>query len=327
MHTTAIEWSSDQARPVDRTDAWEDVLSRSYRPWQVAQRLPANFFAHVRRRDFAGLDIVETVCDPCSGERTGRQVRQDEEVYVGVQLTTEGRERFRIGDAGVEVGSGDVVVWTSDRQARFEVIERLRKLTLMIPWSLMREYLPVHKQPPCGGKVDTRTGVGSLLAVHLRALSSEMEGLDRHAQGSVSRATFELLNVVLFGQQPSAHFDASVAMRRRVQDFILRHLHEERLSPAGIARHNHISLRYLHLLFQGSGTTVSAYILEKRLQACRQALTDPACRHLQIAEIAYRWGFSSTSHFCRTFKKRYGFTAGDVRLLGDVPDGMGGLPH
>lgn len=313
MPNAFTDWTIDQVPTNDRTDAWQDVLSHSYREWQVPQRLPAQFYARVRQHDFAGAGIVETICDPCTGERTRGQVRRDDELYVGVQLTTGGRERFRIGDSGIEVSSGDLVVWTTDQVVQFEVLERLHKVTLMIPWALMRERMPERKQPPSGGKIESRSGVGSLLAVHLLALSNQIESLDASVQGSVSRSTLELLGIALSGQQPSATFDASAAMLRRVQDFILQHLHEEDLNPTRIAEANRISLRYLQMLFQRGDMTVSGYILNSRLHACRQALIDPAFRKLQVSEIAFRWGFNSMSHFCRTFKERYGVSPTDAR--------------
>jgi hypothetical protein len=213
LQNAFTEWSIDGVPTNDRTDAWQDVLSHSYREWQVPQRLPATFYASVKQHDFAGAGIVETICDPCIGQRTRAQVRHDDDLYVGVQLTTGGRERFRIGDSGVEVTSGDLVVWTTDQEVQFEVLERLHKVTLMIPWSLMRERLPERKQPPSGGKIESRTGVGSLLAVHLLALSNQIDSLDQRVQASVSRSTLELLGIALSGQQPSATFDASAAAR------------------------------------------------------------------------------------------------------------------
>lgn len=313
MQNTFTEWSIDRVPTSDRTDAWQDVLSHSYRDWQVPQRLAATFYARVKQHDFAGAGIVETVCDPCVGQRTRGQVRRDDELYVGVQLTTGGRERFKIGDSGVEVTSGDLVVWTTDQVVQFEVLERLHKVTLMIPWTLMRERLPERKQPPSGGKIESRTGVGSLLAVHLLALSNQIDSLDQSVQASVSRSTLELLGIALSGQQPSAIFDASAAMLQRVKDFILRNLHDEELNPTRIAEANNISLRYLHMLFQRSDLTVSEFILNNRLRVCRQPLIDPAFRRVQIAEIAFRWGFNSVSHFCRTFREQYGGSPSDVR--------------
>jgi len=103
-----------------------------------------------------------------------------------------------------------------------------------------------------------------------------------------------------------------------VQDFILQHLHEDDLSPTRIAEANHISLRYLHMLFQRNDVTVSGWVLDRRLHACQQALTDPAYNRQRISEIAFRWGFNSTSHFCRTFKEKYGASPGDVRRTSGI---------
>jgi AraC-like DNA-binding protein len=309
----SINWSSNDVPVQDTTDAWQEVLSGSYREWQVPQRLPATFYATLRRHDFAGAEIVETVCDPCVGERTRKQVHRDDELYVGVQLTTSGRERFKIGDSGVEVRSGDLVVWTTDQVVQFEVMERLHKVTLMIPWSLMRERMPERKQPPSGGRIESKAGVGSLLAVHLLALSNEIATLDSSVQGSVSRSTLELLGIALSGQQQVPTFDASAVMLRKVQDYILQHLHEDGLSSTHIAQACGISLRYLQMLFQRSDMTVSGYVTNSRLMACKQALSDPSYNRYQIAEIAFRFGFNSTSHFCRAFKEKFGESPGDVR--------------
>ena len=86
MLNPSTEWSTSDVPSGDRTDAWQSVLSTSYREWQVPRRLPATFYAHVKQHDFAGAGIVETVCDPCMGQRTRGQVRHDDELYVGVHL-------------------------------------------------------------------------------------------------------------------------------------------------------------------------------------------------------------------------------------------------
>jgi AraC-like DNA-binding protein len=312
------EWTTVGVSPADKTDAWESVLSASYRDWQVPRRLPATFFANVKQHDFAGSGLVETICDPCGGQRTKAQVRRDDELFVGIQLTTEGRERFKMGDASIEAKAGDLVVWTTDTEVEFEVLERLHKVTLMIPWTLLRERLPERKTMPIGGKIESRTGVGSLLAVHLLALSNQIDALDSQQVGSVSRTTLEFLGIALSEQQPAASFDASASMLRRVQEFILLHLHEEDLTPAKIAAANRISLRYLHMLFQRSGVTVSGWIQDRRLVKCREALSDSAYARQRIADIAYRWGFNSPSHFGRVFKDRFGASPGDVRRMAGI---------
>jgi AraC-like DNA-binding protein len=309
----ATRWSIANVPMNDRTDAWQHVLSNSYRDWQVPTRLPSTFRAEVSQHDFAGAGLVETICDPCNGQRNRAQIRRDDDLYIGVQLTTKGRERFKIDNARVEVAAGDLVVWRTDEAVEFEVIQRLHKVTLMVAWSMVRDRMPERNQPPAGGKIDSRSGVGSLLATHLLALSNQIASLDSREQGSVSRSTLELLGIALSGQQSTASFDAGAAMTARVQDYILQHLHDEWLNPAAIAAANHMSLRYLHMLFHHADATVSGWIQERRLLQCRETLTDSAFSHLGVADIGYRWGFNSASHFSRAFKDRFGESPGAVR--------------
>nr|WP_189672150.1 helix-turn-helix domain-containing protein [Pseudomonas sp. SWRI18] len=55
------------------------------------------------------------------------------------------------------------------------------------------------------------------------------------------------------------------------------------------------------------------FILEKRLQGAFRLLSQADSCGLDIAEIAYRQGFTSQAHFARAFKAHYGRTPSDVR--------------
>jgi len=62
--------------------------------------------------------------------------------------------------------------------------------------------------------------------------------------------------------------------------------------------------RYLHMLFSERGMTVSDYIWRARLQHCRQELEAHGGK--TITDVAFSWGFSSSSHFSRVFRKCFG---------------------
>ena len=79
--------------------------------------------------------------------------------------------------------------------------------------------------------------------------------------------------------------------------FIDERLGDPKLSPGMVAAACHISLRYLHRLFQEPGATVAGWIRQRRLEGCRRDLTDPALVSRTVAAIAGRWGFGSPAHF------------------------------
>jgi len=102
-------------------------------------------------------------------------------------------------------------------------------------------------------------------------------------------------------------------LKRRVLRYIDKNLHNSELCNGRIAQAQHISIRYLYKLFQDEAETIHALILRKRLERARQLLGDPTNAGCSIEQIAYRTGFTYSSHFSRAFKKHYGVSPRDFR--------------
>lgn len=92
--------------------------------------------------------------------------------------------------------------------------------------------------------------------------------------------------------------------RRRIEDWLRRHLREADLSVARLAGELGLSQRYVHKLFAARRQSVMGWVREQRLEACRREITARGKR--SIADIAGTWGFESPAHFSRTFRKRFG---------------------
>lgn len=41
-----------------------------------------------------------------------------------------------------------------------------------------------------------------------------------------------------------------------------------------------------------------------------------SCAHMQISEIAFRWGFTNAAHFARAFRQRFGRSPSEAREAG-----------
>lgn len=91
-----------------------------------------------------------------------------------------------------------------------------------------------------------------------------------------------------------------------VSAFIDDNLHDPRLSPTTIARAHHVSLRSLHVLFEGQDDTISKVIQKRRLDRARADIE--ASASTTISSIAARWGFGSAAHFTRLFSKAFGMS-------------------
>lgn len=69
----------------------------------------------------------------------------------------------------------------------------------------------------------------------------------------------------------------------RVRSFIRQKLHDPELAPTVVAAAHHISLSYLHRIFQqeSPGETVGAWIRGRRLEGARRDRANPALRGLR----------------------------------------------
>jgi AraC-like DNA-binding protein len=85
------------------------------------------------------------------------------------------------------------------------------------------------------------------------------------------------------------------------------------LSVAAVALRQRVTPRYIHMLFDGEGTTFSQHVLGERLAHAHRLLLDPGHAHQSISAIAYASGFGDLSHFNHAFRRSYGATPSEVR--------------
>lgn len=102
-------------------------------------------------------------------------------------------------------------------------------------------------------------------------------------------------------------------MLARIKDYAIHHLGDPSLSPEQIATAHHVSVRYLHKLFQSEETTVARWIQRRRLEMCARDLSRRAAASPTVSCVARRWGFVSPAHFSRVFRAAYGATPREWR--------------
>ena len=72
-------------------------------------------------------------------------------------------------------------------------------------------------------------------------------------------------------------------------------------------------MRHLYRLFEEQGDSVCRYIQRTRLQRSADDLANPILKTESITTIAYKWGFTDSAHFSRSFKKQFERSPKDYR--------------
>lgn len=100
-------------------------------------------------------------------------------------------------------------------------------------------------------------------------------------------------------------------MHYRIEAYIRDQIRDPDLSIDKIASALRCSKRYLQMAFAACDRSITDHIWTTRLDGCRGDLARRSDR--TISEIAFAWGFSSSAHFSRAFRKRYGVTPSEFR--------------
>lgn len=177
-------------------------------------------------------------------------------------------------------------------------------------------------------------GLASCTAVRIRgdsglatAVSPFLASLDRALPdaGQIESERLARHALDLLALLANAYTDSSGTLHGRArhllraQAVIDNHASDPDLNPATVAAAVHVSVGYLHRLFQETGTTIRETILLQRLARCHDDLADPSQRGITITQIAHRNGFKDGAHFTRAFRHRYGMTPLQCREAPGAP--------
>jgi AraC-like DNA-binding protein len=227
----------------------------------------------------------------------------------GARLEQDGRE--------TSVGPGEFLLYTGARPFRLAVLGPYRYFVLDF------EGVPnaLTQAAPRGITANqeiSQAPAARIFAATLAELADQAPRLNLTTGREMGEHMACLLRTVLRAALSDAKPDSLYA---RVLDYIEARLGDG-LGPETIAAAHHISVRYLHKLFQHQGETVGGYIRRRRLDRIRRTLADPDLAHRPVAGIAAQWGIAEASHFSKLFRAEFGVSPREFReaVLGKDSD-------
>lgn len=308
-----LSWRSSSFSDKDRYDAWQHELNRVYGSWSVKNFPATKFDSEITHREIQSIAVSNCVSDPCGARRGRAEFLRDEPDRLAVQLLLSGHENFTIGDKQVVLGPGDVLIWNTTKPMDFEVIDRIHKISVMLPLARLRNWLPSSWHTI---ETTLRSGTtgANLISSFVKSMSSEF--LSGSLQNGMA-LTEAMIGIIVSALDVDDSFKESSTLRDaqifRIKQFIADNLNNPDLSPTDIAMANRISLRYLHSLFEQEEMTVIQYVIRERLLRCQRELSNPLMSKRTITDIAFSWGFQSSTHFSRRFKDEFGIGPKDFR--------------
>jgi len=205
--------------------------------------------------------------------------------------------------SSVLLSPGDTTLIDSGRPWSSGCGTACARLYLRVPLWMMENRLRL-RQIPVTQRICGDRGVGAILSRLSQSLYEEAERFQEEESAAALDAYFRVLSACV--GTPERAEQGAPPLRSRIHQFIDDHLTDPGLRPAEIAAAADISVRHLHRLFSSSGGTLGDAIRERRLEQCRNDLTNPGLSRKTITEIAFAWGFSDSAHFSQSFRKHFG---------------------
>jgi AraC-like DNA-binding protein len=294
-------------------EAYRAVVAGVFLPLRLSSHAPDAFRGVVRAVTVDGVHVSDLHGGQHVVERTSQHAAHDTLASFKVSLMLTGTGLLVQDGRETVLRPGDLAVYDTQRPYTLEFDRDFRSLVVMFPQN--RIELPAGLVGQLtAARLGGNTGVGAIVAPFLTHLCDHIEQLEQAPGPRLAHSALDLVTTLFaaeLGHTPGR--DPHTELLDRIRAYIEDNLRSADLTPTSIAAAHFISTRHLHALFHDTGTTVAAWVRQRRLEHCRRDLVAPRLADAPVSAIAARWGFVDAAHFSRAFKAEFGLPPREYR--------------
>ena len=308
--------STEDVTETSRLEYWIDMICDEFVQLDCSTDLKTDFEGEIRGCELDTMRVSEVGASQQHVTRSKKQIAKstEREFLLSLQLEDVGivNQDGRIA----ELHPGDFALYDSTRPYTLHFDRPFRQIVLQIPYDSLAEQF-LRPENVTARRVSAQTATGALTSQFIQSVAGRLDILSLQERATIKQHIIELIALAMGSMSSLRELDGQsmtrTAMLERIKQYIKINIRDSQLTPAQVAGHHHISERYQRMLFASTGATISRYILNKRLELCREALENSALRGYSITQIAFSYGFNDAAHFSHKFKERYGISPKDCR--------------
>jgi AraC-like DNA-binding protein len=286
----------------ERLEAMQEAASAAFAPLRLTTE-DFDFDGAIRYATAGGLLVADITGNAGGVWRPQRLITSTDNELYKFSLHLSGSCMLGQDGRHAVVRPGDLVVYDTTRPYGLVYGTEYRTVVVGVPRDRLAGQASALRQA-IARPTQTDGGLRRVVAGVLNGLAEDLDGTVAEGGTQLADALLSLLGKVFTGD--AGLTDPRTSMRERVLAYCEANLGDPELSVESIAQAHGISVRYLHKLFAGSGTTIAALIRSRRLQRIRDDLADPGQAAVSVAAIAARWGVLDPTHVSRLFRAVYG---------------------
>jgi AraC-like DNA-binding protein len=308
-----VTFSTDDFPEKKRADGFREHYGRVFLRVEVEPLSGQPFFLHLTVHGLPGLTLVS---GRSAGFRLGRTkaLMSDGNDALTLQMSSRDGIASQLGRE-VDVASNAAIAFSNADVGSFTFPEENEVLALRMPREDLRPLLR-DGNDALVRPVPSNNHAVRLLRRYLRMLT-EATPEQPELQHLAVTHIYDLVSLALGSTREAAHIargrGVPAARLRVIKEYIEHNLGDWTLSVETVALRHAVTPRYVQMLFEGEGTTFTAFVLFRRLDFAHRMLTDEGLAGRSISAIAFASGFSDLSYFNRTFRRRFDGTPSDIR--------------
>ncbi|WP_196224018.1 helix-turn-helix domain-containing protein [[Actinomadura] parvosata] len=298
-----------------RHDAWRGIVCDTLGPLDLRIDPDAPLHGEIEfgKLGSVGVGRIQT-STPHSVHRTSGLIRRDNLELYRVVLTLSGSPRLSQDGRNTQLSRGEFAIYDFSRpyelaydSAVWLAVFSVPRGQLAVPADAVAELAALP--------ITAESGAAALAVPLLRRVALDHDTYRPGSAARLSSVVADLVSAAVAERLDQARSLPADARQRtllmEVHAFIERRLGDAELDPATVAAAHHISVRYLHRLFESENTTVAAWIRQRRLERCRAELISGGKQ--SVSTIGARWGLPDAAHFSRLFRQAYGMPPAEYR--------------
>lgn len=304
MHSV---FDTSPIRPQRRFHAWREIMNDTFFPMHcVAKQDESAFNGEIEQVMVGPGTLYGIRSKSIHYGRDHEEIRHRQSDTCQLFLLREGTVRLTQQERQVVLKAGDMCLYDTNLPFFLDMPDRYDSLVLQLPRTMMEVRLPgLHNL--LARPINDSAGVARLLRhmlVDTSTLGSQGETLISARLGLPIMEVVALALESGFPQTEDHSIHRHTALLARLKSSIQDQLDNPKIDLQGIAAGIGISRRTMNRLFAREGSTPTHWLWQQRLAASYQALSQG--QNHSVTEVALAYGFTSLSHFSRSFRQAFG---------------------
>lgn len=300
--------------PSDRPEYWSAGIAERFFPMQVEAVAGPSFEARLVSGQVGPIAVQFIQGLPHRVARTRAMIDAADPECILLYVLCSGAVRIEQDDRSCILRPGNIACHDTSRPSTFEGQVAFEVLVVSLPkWFIgaRAESIAQRTATKVDGGEARLARLAAPFLVSLARAAADDGGLPIRDSEGAAEMLLPMLRSIYSEDEATVARSSSDALLTKMQRYACGHLHDPDLGPEQIAKAHFVSTRYVHKLFASSGTGVSAWIRERRLEGATEELRGSPGR--TIAAVAERWGYRNAASFSRAFREMYGCAPRDVR--------------